>query len=162
MQNTTQKLQRYTLIAIIILALGLAGLACDTLVGGNDGETTEESDVQSSADGDAETTEESDEQETLTCELICNIDDEQYGFEISCESGQVTSTMNNTTRFAYDSDGSVASITVEIDQELEYESSGNIYLIEGTIIIDQSSNTISEDITATGGAFGESPQTCDS
>lgn len=165
MQNTPKKLQRLALIAIAIFALLLVSLACDTLLGESDGETREDKDEETAGDDDEQTSRDDEDQSTPACALICNFEPGfaiEYEFEISCESGQFDATMDDTTSFFTDSNGYISSITVDVDQELVYESSGNTYRIVGSINLDESSNTISDDISVTGGEFGDTPQTCDS
>lgn len=93
--------------------------------------------------------------------LKCIIDAQEYGFEITNESGTVQSTFNNeSTSFDYDDDGFRTGITVHVNRDLLYTNSGHNYHIEGTITVNQITNEVAYDITATGDAFGGSPQTC--
>jgi len=96
---------------------------------------------------------------TPTCALQCSIDTESYGFDFTCESGPVSKEMNNTTQLKYDS-GQVSQVTVQVDQKQTYSSSGNTYNIAGTIMVDVTAGNVSYDIQATGGEFGDTPQTC--
>lgn len=93
------------------------------------------------------------------CELECDITMEAYGFSVSCESGPHTTSMSDATTFLRRPEGDL--ITVEVDQDLTYSDSGNTYEIEGQIWVDEATNTVSYEITATGGVF-KGPQTCKS
>ena len=92
--------------------------------------------------------------------LKCNITTEEYGFEITGETGSVESTSNNETKtIEYDS-GQMTGATVAVNRDLLFTDSQHKYHIEGTITVDQTTNQVTYDITATGDAFGDSPQTC--
>lgn len=99
---------------------------------------------------------------TPACAFQCNIGAESYGFDFTCESGVVNTEMNNSTSFGYDASGQVSSITVAVNQKQTYASTQHTYNIVGTIIIDKAAGTNSYNITATGGALGDAPQTCKS
>ena len=91
----------------------------------------------------------------------CNITTESYGFEIVGESGQVSTTMHDeATSYQYAPSGQRSGITVNINRDLTFTNSKNTYKIVGKIILDLIANSVSYDITATGGTFGNNPQTC--
>ncbi len=96
------------------------------------------------------------------CELKCNIDTESYSFEITCESGTVTNEMSNSTSVEYDPTGQVSKAIVTVDQNQTYSSSGNTYHLVGTITAYLIAGYAEYDIEATGGVFGDTPQTCKS
>lgn len=98
---------------------------------------------------------------TPACKLICDISMKNYEeplFKFSCESGQVTKNMN--TIIKYDPAGPMHGSKVTVNQEQTYAQTKNTYKIVGNIVVNKLLNTVSYDITATGGAFGEKPQTC--
>ena len=100
-------------------------------------------------------------QSTSKYTLKCNIDTQNYGFEITGETGTVTTKSNNeTTNYNYDSSGQMSGVTVAVNRDLLFENSQHNYHIEGTITVNQITNGITYDITATGDTFGNSPQTC--
>jgi len=92
-------------------------------------------------------------------QFVCNITTENYAFNIVGESGEMTDSLNNQTNIQYSTSGEKV-ITVDVNEELKYGSSNNTYKIVGKITVDQTSNTVSYNLTATGGAFGNSPQIC--
>lgn len=92
--------------------------------------------------------------------LECNIDTEQYGFNIDGEEGPVSiQTLGESTKSMYDPNGNMISIAVEVNRTLTFEESGNSYTIVGSINIDFQTDTVKYDITTTGDTF-EEPQTC--
>jgi len=99
---------------------------------------------------------------TSACALKCNIDAENYGFDVSCETGSTTNEMNNSTSLKYDSSGQVSEAIVSVDQKQTYSSSGNTYHIVGTITAHPIAGYADYDISATGGLFGDTPQVCKS
>ncbi len=86
--------------------------------------------------------------------LKCNITVEKYGFEIVGESGQVTKEVHDTMT------GLGTGFKLDINEKWTYTNSKNTYNIVGTITVDQTANAVSYDVSATGGAFGETAQTC--
>ncbi len=93
--------------------------------------------------------------------LKCNINTQEFGFEITGETGSVESTFNNeSTSYNYDSSGAMTGVTVAVNRDLLFKISQNKYHIEGTITVNQTTNEVTYDITATGDTFGDSPQTC--
>ena len=92
---------------------------------------------------------------TPSCEVVCNIDTERYGINITCESGTVKQTMNDSTKF----EGDIIKVTLK--QSRTYENTGNTYQINGDITVDKAANTVSYLITVSGGVFGTSPQVCE-
>ncbi len=97
--------------------------------------------------------------------LQCNITTQDFSFEIigEDETGTVTQTSNNeTTNYEYDSSGQISRITVNVNRDLVFEKNQHKYHIEGIIELNPITNELTYDITATGDAFGNSPQTCKS
>jgi hypothetical protein len=95
--------------------------------------------------------------------LKCNITTQEFGFDITGETGTVTQTSNNeATNYEYDASGQTSGITVGVNRDLLFESSQHKYHIEGTIKLNPITNDLTYDITATGDAFGNSPQNCKS
>jgi hypothetical protein len=93
--------------------------------------------------------------------LKCNINTESFGFEITGESGSVQTTYNNESQsYEYAASGQISAITATVNRDLVYEDSKHAYHIEGTITVKPATNEVTYDITATGDAFGNSPQTC--
>ena len=92
---------------------------------------------------------------TPSCEVVCNIDTERYGINITCESGTIKQTMNDSTKF----EGDIIKVTLK--QSRTYENTGNTYQINGNITVDKAADTVSYLITVTGGVFGSVPQVCE-
>ena len=92
---------------------------------------------------------------TPSCEVVCNIDTERYGINITCESGTIKQTMNDSTKF----EGDIIKVTLK--QSRTYENTGNTYQINGNITVDKAADTVSYLITVTGGAFGSVPPVCE-
>ena len=94
--------------------------------------------------------------------LNCSIGAEEYSISIGGESGDLVTSFNNETQhYGYASNGQRETITLDLDRTLTYKTSNHTYTIKGQIII----NTIQQvvvnyNITASGGAFGDTPQTC--
>lgn len=96
--------------------------------------------------------------ETYT--LKCDISTENFGFEITGESGSVQTTYNNESQnYVYDASGQVSAITVNVNRDLVYENSKHAYHIQGTITVTKNV-LLTYNITATGDTFGNTPQTC--
>lgn len=99
--------------------------------------------------------------ETPKYVLICNINTQEFGFDITGETGTVTQSANNeATNFEYDTSGQRSGITVNVNRDLVFESSQHKYHIEGTIKLNPITNDLTYDITATSDVFGDPPQTC--
>jgi hypothetical protein len=95
--------------------------------------------------------------------LKCNINTQEFGFDITGETGTVTTTANNeATNYEYDTSGQTSGITVGVNRDLLFENNQHKYHIEGTIKLNPITNELTYDITATGDTFGNSPQTCKS
>ncbi len=93
--------------------------------------------------------------------LKCNITTQEFGFDITGETGKVTQTSNNeATHYEYDSSGQTSGITVNVNRDLAFEETQHKYHIEGIIKLNPTTNELTYDITATGDAFGNSPQIC--
>lgn len=93
--------------------------------------------------------------------LLCDINTQSYGFEITGETGAVQTTYNNEAKsFNYDSSGMMTGITISVNRDLLFTASQHDYHIEGTITVNQTTNEVTYDVTATGAAFGDSTQTC--
>jgi hypothetical protein len=94
-------------------------------------------------------------------ELKCNINTQEYGFEIVGETGSTETTFHDeSTSYNYDPSGILAGLTVTVNRDLLFTNSQHLYHIEGTITINQTTNEVAYDITATGDTLGGSPQTC--
>lgn len=94
------------------------------------------------------------------CEVVCNINTEEYSINITCESGSTTTTYNNeSTEYHYDNNGQLSGITKHLSQTRTYENTKNTYQIVGVIDVDLKQNTVTYNITVSGGVFTE-PQTC--
>jgi hypothetical protein len=104
------------------------------------------------------------ENDTITsppCFLSCTSAGGELSVEITCETGQVTRNVNNSTSVQYNDNSTIYTLT--IDETRTYSDSGNSYEINGTIVFVQALGTTairSYDLTVTGGAFGDVPQTC--
>jgi hypothetical protein len=95
--------------------------------------------------------------------LKCNITTQEFGFDVTGETGTVTQTSNNeATNYEYDSSGQTSGITINVNRDLVFENNQHKYHIEGTIKLNPITNELTYDITATGDAFGNSPQNCKS
>ncbi len=93
--------------------------------------------------------------------LKCNIDTQGFGFAVTGETGAVTTTLNSEkTSYDYDDSGQMSGVTVNVNRDLLYEESQHSYHITGTVSVKQATNEVAYDITATGPAFGDTPQTC--
>jgi len=96
---------------------------------------------------------------TPVCEFTCNIDTENYGFVISCESGKYQIKINYSMKYGYD-DCKLRTITVDVKRERTYDLTQNVYKISGTIVVDLAENEVTYDIAASGGVYGDMVQTC--
>jgi len=96
---------------------------------------------------------------TPICEFTCNIDTENYGFVISCESGKYKIKINDSMKYGYD-EGKLRTITVDVKRERTYDLTQNVYEISGTIVVDLAENEVTYDIAASGGVYGDTVQTC--
>lgn len=93
------------------------------------------------------------------CTLECDIGTDEYSILISCESGSTTTTYNNeSTQYQYDNMG-VSGIILNLNQSRTYENTNNTYQIVGTIEVNYRTNTVTHNITVSGGAFNAA-QTC--
>lgn len=96
----------------------------------------------------------------LECALVCNIGTESYSIEITCESGSTTTEYNNeSTEYQYDSYGKLSGLKLNLNQSRTYENTQNTYQIVGVINVNLTQNTVTHNITVTGGVFND-PQTC--
>lgn len=98
------------------------------------------------------------------CSLQCSRAGDGLDVLISCESGEVTTEMNNSTSVEYSADGSSGTYTMSIDETRTYSLSGNTYKILGTIIFHETAIAMtvqSYELSASGGEFGETTQTCE-
>jgi WD40 repeat protein len=100
--------------------------------------------------------------EVTGCAWVCTPTlDGGLDTEITCESGQVSKTMNNSTSIQYV--GSTEIDTLNVDETLTYTNTGHTYSVSGTVTFVQGPvGTIIRDykLTVSGGAFGEKSQTC--
>jgi len=93
------------------------------------------------------------------CSLVCDIGMDEYSIDITCESGSTTTTFNNQrTEYQYDN-GVISLIILHLNQTRTYENTKNTYLIVGEITVNKKLNTVTHNITVSGGAF-KNPQTC--
>jgi len=93
------------------------------------------------------------------CALNCNIGTDDYSIDITCESGATTTTFNNqSTEYQYDN-GVVSVVKLNLNQTRTYENTNNTYNIVGVITVNKKLNTVTHNITVSGGAFRD-PQTC--
>lgn len=94
-------------------------------------------------------------------ELKCNINTQEFAFGFTGETGEVEITFNNETDTYYtDSSGVITEVTTNVNRDLLFTSSQHKYHIEGTITVNEKTNEVTYDITATGDTFGDTPQTC--
>jgi hypothetical protein len=95
--------------------------------------------------------------------LKCNINTQEYGFEITGEdeTGTVTESRNNeATNYEYDSSGQTSGLIINVNRDLVFENNQHKYHIEGTIKLNPITDDLAYDITATSDVFDNSPQTC--
>lgn len=94
-------------------------------------------------------------------ELKCNINTQEFAFKITGETGEVEITFNNESDiYNTDSSGVITGVTTTVNRDLLFTSSQHKYHIEGTITVNETTNEVTYDITATGDTFGDTPQTC--
>jgi hypothetical protein len=99
------------------------------------------------------------------CELKCNVTAEGYSFGVSCESGEFSRSSMTGTDYEYGAGGGMSKANINVDETQVYKSTNNTYKIKGKITLSRSPgarqlDAVSYDISATGGAFGETPRTC--
>lgn len=93
------------------------------------------------------------------CAIECDIGTDEYTIDITCESGTTTTTFNNQrTEYQYDN-GVVSVIKLYLNQTRTYENTKNTYTIVGVITVNKKQNTVTHNITVSGGVFKD-PQTC--
>jgi hypothetical protein len=93
--------------------------------------------------------------------LKCDINTENFSFEITGEKGTVATTSNGeTSNYDYDDSGVLSGVTVAVNRDMVFEDTKHSYHIEGTITLKQATNEVTYNITATGDSFGKSVQTC--
>ncbi len=80
---------------------------------------------------------------------------EGYSVEITCESGEATTSISDSTSY----EGQIIKLT--LSQERTYNNTENTYKIVGNIVVDKSKNEVNYNLTVTGGVFGETPQICE-
>ena len=98
---------------------------------------------------------------TPTTKLECDITAQSYGFKVIGETGEVTTTYNGeSTSYQYGPGGEIDEAIVTINRTMTYSDSNDTYTLEGTINANLQNNTVTYDVTATGGAFGNNAQTC--
>ncbi len=94
------------------------------------------------------------------CGIKCDIGTEEYSIEITCESGSMSTEFNSqSTGYEYDDQGNVIKIKLNLDQSRTYENTMNTYQIVGVININLRNNTVTHNITVSGGVFKD-PQNC--
>lgn len=95
--------------------------------------------------------------------LKCEIGLEKYVITIDGESGETTTQMTDeTTSYGYTPEGQQETLTLALNRTLTYTESGHAYQIRGKIVLNLLKNSVAYDITASGGGFGDVPQTCQS
>ena len=93
------------------------------------------------------------------CAVECDIGTEEYSIVITCESGSTTTTYNNeSTEYEYDDSG-LSGLKLNLNQTRTYENTNNTYQIVGVINVNLRQNTVTHNITVSGGVFND-PQTC--
>ena len=93
------------------------------------------------------------------CAVECDIGTDEYSIVITCESGSTTTTYNNeSTEYQYDNIG-LSGIKLNLNQSRTYENTNNTYQIVGVINVNLRQNTVTHNITVSGGVFND-PQTC--
>jgi hypothetical protein len=93
--------------------------------------------------------------------LKCDIGTEQYSIAIEGETGEVITESNNeSTKFGYAASGQRETITVGLNRTVSYKETGHTYKITGQIAVNIIQNTVTYEITATGGGFGDNEQGC--
>jgi hypothetical protein len=99
------------------------------------------------------------EPEEPDCAVECDIGTEEYSIVITCESGSTTTTYNNeSTEYEYDDSG-LSGLKLNLNQTRTYENTNNTYQIVGVINVNLRQNTVTHNITVSGGVFND-PQTC--
>ena len=94
--------------------------------------------------------------------LVCNIGETTYSFEIEGESGGAGITYDDHTVFSYDDKNQLLTTTVNFNRLYTY-GSGNVYTITGVIVYDNIEEQILEwEIFATGGCLEDEVQSCKS
>lgn len=96
---------------------------------------------------------------TPACRILCDVDMERYKYEISCETGPATLAGRLVKNATYGASG-ITMTTVQIDQQLTYTDTLHIYTITGAIAVDHQTQKLSYAISASGGAIGDQPSTC--
>lgn len=93
--------------------------------------------------------------------LKCEIGLEKYAITIDGENGESSTQMENeTTSYGYTPEGQQETLTLALNRTLTYTGSGHVYQIRGKIVLNLLQNSVAYDITASGGGFGDAPQTC--
>jgi hypothetical protein len=93
------------------------------------------------------------------CAVECDIGTEEYSIAITCESGSTVTTYHDeTTEYLYDDLGR-SGIKLHLNRSRTYENTMNTYQISGVIEVNYRSNTVTYNITVSGGVFTEA-QTC--
>ena len=95
------------------------------------------------------------------CAIKCDVSTEEYSIEITCESGSIiTEYHDQSTEYEYDpSNGQTIGIKINLNQSRTYENTMNTYQIVGVINVNLRQNTVTHNITVSGGVFN-APQTC--
>ena len=93
------------------------------------------------------------------CAVECVITTEDYSIDITCESGSTTTEYNNESmEYLYDDSGQ-SGVKLHLNQSRTYENTNNTYQIAGIIEVNYRTNTVTHNITVSGGVFTD-PQTC--
>jgi hypothetical protein len=68
--------------------------------------------------------------------------------------------MGESTTYQYDDQGRRTKITKTLSRVVTYLNTGNAYNLTGPIVWEPLAGKVTWNIQVTGGAFGETPQTC--
>lgn len=96
----------------------------------------------------------------ITYTLVCEVDTEGYGIGIDGETGSRTTEYHGESTIYGTNDDGQSTITVNINRTVTYGDTGNVYEITGVIVLNEATNTVEWEISATGGAFGDEVKTC--
>lgn len=102
----------------------------------------------------------SSEGEEEDCDLLCDVSTDEYSLGITCESGGFTTEFNSETTEYHYSGATRTGFTLHLNRTITFHDSGRVYVVTGTITVDQINDTVTYDIDATGGAFGSAGASC--
>jgi hypothetical protein len=94
------------------------------------------------------------------CALECDIGTEAFSIIITCESGSISTTYNSERdEYRYDDNSELIGTKRHLNRSRTYLNTNNTYQIVGVIDINHINNTVTHNITVSGGVFND-PQTC--